>query len=507
MDNRNYSVFDTSPSDIITIKRLWLIPTKKRYQDIGIRPYELRCDNRNINSLENMIVQAAAKASGGLSSAEVVTNVPTLLNMGFSPVSSANIPNGWQTQRLRYLMEVESQMGAITVITYIQGFSEFYEPSISGYLDPNMRFYINSITTVKRMLDPSTGTYIVTPHHSFNIISDVNNDSQNGVFGPSPALIRPSDIYNQLLIDERYGIGEIPNITSFDRISPTNFASSRRGNNNPINYISNSIDAFVSSVSDPTSNITSNLADYYNVSNVNVMDPSLESTAFLTEISRMTGEIVVTYFTLDILERLNPGLEQSNRVTLFGQNELALPNYNIFLDTDDTASAVQPLDINVKASTISSMVPTIMLDCFLTTVQFSLTNISGTPEVIVTNARSFIENINIAMYIDAFIRRIKEILYPVISNNFMSIIEIYIDADILGDISMGISIDNSGRVIYRFPIFADSLFTPVINNSSGAEIFKTDFRTMTDTVLEGLNVAKRNYNVNMRPPSAWDGSY
>ena len=145
------------------------------------------------------------------------------------------------------MLEVEC-IQDVTWSVYLQGYSEYHDPTLSGNIDPNMRFYINSITVVLRQYDPISRTYIGRPQSTFNVITDhFNNVTYNEVDDTrAMALLGPSDVVQNLNILEMYGAEQKPNIiNASSRISSNNVHTSSRINNNPIHHFANTINSII----------------------------------------------------------------------------------------------------------------------------------------------------------------------------------------------------------------------------------------------------------------------
>lgn len=491
----------TTSGDIVTIKRLLLIPTKESYQDIAQRSYNLECNNANIDGLTNMLNRVHQMKSSGVNDIEVATYSPQLLKLNPMFSGVAKIPNGWNTQRLRFLLETESQIGSMTICSFIQGFSEYHDPTMSGLIDPNMVFYVNSITNVKKYLDPVTGMLTCSPYTNYNVISDVNGENSLDSLERNPSVVtRPYDVMSDIVINSRYGVsnGMMNNVVSdINRIKPTSFIASRKANNNPLSYLSKSITSMIASSSDMSSDIGYDQSDVVERAALIAGEPKMETCGLLTALSRLTGELSVTSFTLAQLTILDPGLESSGKVKLIN-NSLTVPTFQTFLDSNDTASAIQPTDLNLKATLISNIVPSIMLDNLLTDIGFSISNTSGEPILLITNANSFIEGIDITNYVESFKFKFLTTVFPILSNQNLSSIELHVTCDILGDINIGLNLDNSGLYVFRFPTFADSLYTPVISDNNNATMFREDFRTMLDVTNSFVKSTNKN-NIPLDP--------
>lgn len=483
----------------VNVKRLILIPTKKTYQDVAIRSFSLDCNQYNMDNLSNMISSHLIRNNGQgyIAGSDIRTNVPELLKLNKIPGTIADIPNGWNTQRLRFLMETETIQGSIVIKSYFQGYSEYYDVSMSGLVDPNMRFYVNSLVSVKYWMDPATGYSKPAIYQAYNLLTDTaSENAQMGLFNSATTLIRPIDVLDNLTLESRYG-GEYGRITTtHNLLSSTAFHTSKRSNSNPMQYLAGSIDSIINTASDPDLNIGIDTANITDKARNFVQEAQIDTCPLLTEVGRLTGEIAPKYFTLNLLEAINPGLSKSNVITLVRDNPLVAPNYLTNLDSDITHEVVQPLDSNVKANAIATSLPSMMLEYYITEITLTISNLSGQPMIGILHANSFIEGIDLIPHLEVLKRKILDQLYPVISNQNMSALELQVECDLLGDINISINIDQTGHMLYRYPAFADSLYQPVLTTQSGSDMFKNDYQNFTDVTIETVrNVASNGYNV------------
>ena len=137
-----------------------------------------------------------------------------------------------------------------------------------------------------------------------------------------------------------------------------------------------------------------------------------------------------------------------------------------------------------------------MLEYYITEITLTISNLSGQPMIGILHANSFIEGIDLIPHLEVLKRKILDQLYPVISNQNMSALELQVECDLLGDINISINIDQTGHMLYRYPAFADSLYQPVLTTQSGSDMFKNDYQNFTDVTIETVrNVASNGYNV------------
>ena len=467
-----------------TIKRLICVVTRDNYADVYQRSYSLNVTTDGLRRLENM-VSPISHFKHNINPLEVCNYTPDIITVNPSISGQVKIPNGWQTKRLRFIMEVEYSTPVTRSTAYIQGFTDNFDPSISGTLDPGMMFNINSILTVKKIVDPITNKVRVVPSESYNVVSDLAcGDVAEGIIGNDLVTIRPYDIHQGFYVGERYSAGEVTVKNIATGISSASPKVSRKVNSNPYKYFTNTINGFINAQQE--TEISHGTDDIYKSATAQLREPDLLDIPFIASINRVTGEFVPTKFTLGTLMAIDPTI--NSRIDVYERDNIGImQNYTTMLDTDYTQSALQPIPINLKATFIANSLPTLLLETLLTKAELSFTNMSGEPVVVVASANSFIADLDISTVIDGLVNKIKLYLFPQVSDYNQSLIECHVSCDILGDITVGLTLNGNGPVIYRFPVFADSLYTPVICKEDLSHVVTEDYSNIMDAVGYGAN--------------------
>jgi hypothetical protein len=123
----------------------------------------------------------------------------------------------------------------------------------------------------------------------------------------------------------------------------------------------------------------------------------------------------------------------------------------------------------MMAAILNNMIPSLMLDCILTKVEFSATNqtMNGDYNVQMSDIEGFAgEGVNLQPYAQAFLDRIEREVMPDITRNKQMIVSLRVRADIMGESQFGISINGESEVPYIVPTFSDALTAPVVSDNS-----------------------------------------
>jgi hypothetical protein len=465
----------------ININRLIMIPTRKIYDDIYQRSYTLDANTGTLMKLEAIFQNNQVRSNTLLDNTTVAQTVPEVIKLSGMPTGMATIANGWRTQRLLFLLEAENIIGGVTHIIYVQGYTEYYDPTITGIIDPNMLFYINSITEVMRV-PKSNGGYDIIPRNTYNVITDEytgNRHLEVGTMDNDLSLIRPKDVIETMMIESMYGSDTSSIINTASNVVG-NVSVSAKAHNDPSKYFTNTVNAYL----DAKSIVDTNSTDYESIlrqASSLVAETGLfgEKVGLIHAIHQITGDLRPTTFTLNILQMIDPML--SNKSTLIDNSrDFMNTAYLNPLDSDVTANQLQPIQENLKANTIAHAINAYMIENLLTSIDISFTNIGYEPTVVPSNATSFIEGIDKIGYVNRVIAKVRNILLPMISDSGQTIVEAAVHADLLGDTSVLISLNLNPGILFRFPTFADSLYVPVVTTAGNRASVVSDFGSIFD---------------------------
>jgi hypothetical protein len=463
----------------VKINNFLLIPTKKSYRDVYQRSFELNAQVSTLSKLEAVFNNSGVGRNAKVIDNQIANAIPEISRLQANPMGRADIPNGWGTQRIRFILEVESIVNGLIMVSYIQGFSEYHDPSFSGYIDPRMQFYVNSVTNVVKMLDPTSGTYRVMPKNTFNVITDLAGGQKYQEIDNNfdLKLLRPKDIMENL---ESIDFASDQNDMVIDTTGGINSGSgdaSNRANNDPIKHFTKTLNAFIDAKNN--SEVTTDHKDILRTASSLVEETNILSIPFFYALHTVSGDFSPSKFTLEVMQSIDPGLSSKTHM-IDNATDIALVNNNTMLDTMDTADMLQPTAETMKATVIAQSINSIMLDQLLSSISVSITNQTGGYIVALTDVKSFIEGIDVTAYANRAVSQIEAVLMPLVTDGNLTMIEAFITADILGDTTIGISVNMQPNVVYRFPTFADSLYSPVVSSADNKARTINDFSNILD---------------------------
>lgn len=461
----------------VTIKNFIMIETHEDYKDVYSRSININADNNAVNGLRNLLDKDLQIHD--ITSMEISNFVNGAASLSSVPAFQANIPNGWQNKRYRFMLAVSLYDGISEDISYIQGFTEFADPSISGYIDPNMIFYINSITSVMKVYNPSTNKFFTRPKRSFNVISDMANGYQyEEIESPnSLKLIRPVDVMNKIHILNHMA-GEYNVIDTTGTLQNTTVSA--RNNADPSTYLAKTLNGFLEAKSS-IDNTADTVSLYRNsLSSSFIREGTLVDDIFIKALYNATNIINPTSFTLNILATIDPDVNNKgkiiNRDAVYGGTV-----EGVLANVSDTAETYDASIETIKAANVLHSMNSMLIDNMITKLSVSFTNESGpVPTVIVTDINTFIDTPDL-MTLDMKVKQhIRSVLMPSLTDNGYTAIRVLFVTDLLGDTNISISVNHGPDVIYRYPAYADALYSPVISTRDNMQTLVEDVQNLMD---------------------------
>ena len=469
------------------ITKMLIIPTR-RYNPVFHRQLALNATYENVAMFKNVFEESNARWHNGVSEIAVAHNVPDLLTRTNTPTTMIEIANGWDTVRLRFLMEVVvPEAEQQEMVSYIQGYTEYHDPSMSGMVDPNMTWYINSIVNVRRSVNPATGVINTRAVGNYNIIYDHFNDTFSIDLDSVDNLVtvRPSDIINQL--DNIYQYGQVEDdVQALDtrnnfKINPK---LADRKHNLPVTHVTDTINKLNASKS--IMDITTDFTDVLRDSAAMLSNKHLLAIPFIAAITNLSqSPTVKVSFTLNDLIALDPGVNERITMVTNDHNYATLDRPPSILDSEQTAG-LESGNIETKiAVEVADSVSSLLSECMLQSITFTVTNLTmdSAPVLVPTDVKSFIDGLDIPAYTNIFIQKFNEIVMPTITQNSLIGVEIYVTADLLGDTTVAVGINGQPNVVYRLPTFADSLFAPVIADQYGVANLAEGYNELISNVI------------------------
>lgn len=495
-----------------TIQQLIVAPARSYgYQQQVIRSFTT---NLNVGDIDR-IVEDISRNNGTLTNVNQSTN--NVMKMGALPVGNANIDSGWAAPRYTFKMIVRCQPTETTVYgstsdiydLIVTGYSdasgEFIVRDITGstYPNENLVFNINSIQKISINANANTITNI--QNVGVGSVNSFQNDSCN-------VCVRPSDITSGItgsLVDKDFG-GSVYSVNTRASQEPMAF---ERKDAIGKQYVNKILNAVVNGVADANSSYNA----YNNLFNSGADQAIIEAT------SRLRNNILSTDLFIQALQEvnLNP-LKESFTIKQLKSIDRTFTSdrivyANVIEDNRFTTDGIlnsqyteHMLGANRETTLVTelhNMLTNLMTEKFVVSMVIRLSNnykplesgfgMALQPEYFVDGnsvrwSYAVAQNDpNAPMLLSrALDNAVKILIDPLLSSNGNTKYDVVANIDLTTDTSISISLDGKEPILYRFPTFGDTCFTPMV----GSDDTKTNLVSSL-----GLLVNEITDNISLKP--------
>lgn len=407
-----------------------------------------------------------------------------------------NIPGGWGQERMRFLIKAgygENEIaGAVSY--YYTGYTDYVGVNNnSNNFDPAMRLYFNNAISVSTMMVPTPQglrpvasvqdiSHVLTPS---NLGGNLNSQTFNGMTAVDHAsTLRPMDLFDNLLNSSASLMNDIPGTMPNQPIINLNAAiiskKSSRTNSLPANYLSHSLKNLAQAKSNADE--TGDLVDIYSsaaglaADQTLYMDPligTLYDAGFGHEGAVTFGAISQLYPTLNspaVLKFVEHGKVEQGVVTGFNGDKYSTNRGESEMFVNHVG------DVNVTteallATTVSQMIPGILLNNYITRCLIRVTNMTMVPgqlHIEVTSPASYVDLppeyliSRIPMLKDQLAAMVfKDLPIPVgMPFSFMIV------SDVFGHSFVNVSINGKPDVPFSIPQYCDAMMSLLVANST-----------------------------------------
>lgn len=447
------------------------------YNDQYHRPYVSHLDQQGLNSILGRVEQMGGNSTLPPTVFSGVTSnfiAPSANHAGIIQIN-----NGWNSARARFILVVYVEFSVGSPIKYyIQGFTSHIGFTQTGNIDPEMEFYINSITAVST-IPIMTPTGMVEQNKIIGSDLVVNDPLNNNGYSANgfKHLIRPSDVFAGIQVQDLYGLD--PDSNDRRAILTNSPVSSNRLNNVPTEYLSKVINSYNSGRE--LVSFGQSEKDILSQAKSMCMDESINANPFISTLSRHYGVISTKVFKYRDLMMIDPNTDNVAKINWINHihaAELPQAGGTEYLHGADRTT--------ITAISLAGSIPALMMEYLLRQVAFQATNntINGQIELVIIGAMS-ITDADMTMYYEAFKKRvIYEVIQEFTFNNQIPFM-LRVDSNIFGDTKIELSLDNQPLTPFVIPSFSDSLFTNVITPDRGSyHALVNDFSNLINQVRE-----------------------
>lgn len=481
----------------VKVVRVLFTPTgshNTQYQ----QPYNLtgNLDNQMLDSIRQATNEGSNVTAGSLA-----PYAGSILRPSADVTWDASITGGWEQPRLRFMIEVEIQSQSGMVKQYLSGYTDYqgYHKNGSNVsFDPNMQLVVNRVMSLN--IGQQGGIRLAGSDRL--LVGDYTPTF--GDFGSQQITVglRPEDVFSimQIAGPGSYAEPVIDCRTVFAANVPK---FSTIANDLPNQYLSRVLRGAM-----PTHNMSaqdsmiSPYGDTLDRSIGHYAEQSVNQNRVMHQIIQNGGFQEGGSFSYKCLMEIGSNAGNlDDRVNLI--EPAGIGGYEMGLHvTGQTANWNAATNEAIIAKVITSQVPALMSDHFLTKIAFSATNrtlnrefavdIQGAPS-------SWLPQPDMVKFsIQSFINRlIYEVLVGISINNLIDY-NIRVIVDMYGETHIFTSIMGAPEVHFCAPSFADSLTTPLLaQNLNYAMGYAHDMESLANQTMTSTSIVTNTNTGNM----------
>lgn len=476
--------------------------------DTPAKPYEL--DLREgagaiLNELDELTVGGTSITSAALSRLASGILVPS------TTARPTHIDGGWGDKRIMFAMVVEVQGtadGSYSDVRYITGYtdrSDFAKGSRGQVHFPeDMRLYFNSITRISLNQVAGRGGRVVRPTIRDNNLvlrkdSIVSNPGSNrSGFGGKPSLLRPTDVLKRAGSNNYLTamMGSMSGGVAKNTVGKFNLPTqlSKRKNNNSAEHMSTTLKSYMyarahgeddgSKTGFMSPGEQDRDPDYMTAAanTSSAAEDTMGSDILFDEMRRFSAILDTGYIEWGELKRLAPEFDENKelpftpwdaRLKTMNRSRGSQNNGEYSRGVADYQGSGSFYDNSVESTAalmIAQATPEILVNSMYSSVQGLVLNTHpqrGEPDVHMTMAMPFMDGIPVQYGFNYLKSQYSNVVLPNVSKNGLIHIEAMVNAHVDNDIEVWISVDGGPEEYFVYPVWGESIFTPVVTDDEG----------------------------------------
>ena len=368
-----------------------------------------------------------------------------------------NIPGGWNNKRLRFFMEIDNiqDYAGSKRSQIISGFTDRFEVSFNGSLDPNTRLYFNNNVSIleSSIWLPSGMATRRTVENASHIL---HADSQIGIKGPSKVSLRPSDVFSVL------GTGALDESTTMidgNSVFVNNMQVAKRRDEFSPSYLESTYNSYLAASSTDSAHTSGDV--YYKAKDYS-RPASMNFDKFMRTLKSNTSLQYHDYVTYEELCNEFNGLDNIVKVIRVGNELKNISLYNPASVQHWGGANYETVD----ADYLLNAVPALMTELMIMEINFAATNDTINNGIITTvqGFNGFSSKVNMTDHIRAFIVRFEHEYMPYLTKDGNRLVKLMMHIDLLGETYISIQYDNNHKYEFTASSFCDGFFSPLIAN-------------------------------------------
>lgn len=469
------------------------------------RPYETHANGHTVGLLQER-VQSVAGNPEALKGGLFAGVAGEFLKPQAQAESAIMIPNGWQTERFYFFMEVRIFHGGLGGYTteFIQGYTDQADLSYTGNFDPQTVFFINSITRMKTRIEHTAmgARQVAVVNDAFHVLTNNQYGGIDQLRNPTEqnqCTMRPGDIQHMAAANHLNLTGAV----DLSVMNTTQPKASRRTNGLANEYTSVLLNSQALALS----------GDMYGDGGPGIhseasrmaIEKPVTTDAFVKAISQMNQTAVTDHFTFNDLLRMDPELGNSadQRLMMVASGPAQLQSAGLGTYQAGHSEHWQGTDIQTQAATIiTNGITGLMIEAGMSTIDFFVTNLTfgGQVEWKIVDAKG-LGGQDITPSLPYFQARVYHDLIEPLTYHGQIGFTIRVRSQITYATMVTLQLDALPEVTFVSPTFADALASPVVTASHDRlSAVASDFTSLMDHVistprpkLEDVNAFESGY--------------
>lgn len=499
----------------------FLLTQSGTYQEQVLRPFTTQIRQDTISLLDS-----CTRGGKNIGVAAVQGIASEIIRPNAVPEGRVNIAEGWNSRRFRFMMHVvERHPFSVAETTHrlFFGFTDQCDVSFGKLLDPQMRIFFNSETTITETIQQTVNGPVrrAMVVGSNQIVSPIEYAGQQpGALyqRPHANLIRPEDVFamgeSKHITDSLQASGRYPGGIQHVIDARTmagqggEYQYSMRRDTSPTRYLADSLGAYQHAIKEQAMNQFPgegvNMELVYGEAQALAANKQISSNVFLAMLKDHKGYMEKGYVTFQELADLFPQVTSP---------QITIPTMDTEQSVRKTVHANQSQhwggsnEQTIAASLLAQVVPAIMMDNFIRQVSFSVTNGVGANMYRFdmggqhsNNISMLVPGLDEVQYLTEFQRRmIVDALNTITRGNQIPFM-ISVFADLASETVINIQLGNEGHEQFIAPTFTDSLFSPIItNNDQALSTISNDLLYLLGNVIPNGHVAQTAENFMPQP--------
>lgn len=460
------------------------------------RPYETNLTGNTLNEMKERLSTAKAFTPtlfSGMAS-HFVAPSPT-------PENPIDMVNGWNEPRVRFMLELEYNWHTGGVVKEIVlGYSSHLGVSHAGAIDPQMVFYVNSVTQARASMVnvPGIGTQM---HQSIFDSSHilVNNSFSNAYSGNLDHRLRPEDVYCTMQASHLQDMGE--SVLDSRTMNYNIPVKSRRTNSSVTNYVSSILKNYIQSIS--KNDFGQGPNELLEDARGSVVEESTSRDPFLMNLSqvRQNGGVENT-FSFGDLARLDPNVQRPEVTKVRFMSPTAKAKSHQTGLTAEWNGVNKETEI---ATILSHSVPALMMELGIMKVFFKTTNrdITNNINTVVYSPPLSFSDVDMSVPTQMFLTHLENRILRDVSFNGGMDFAIDMRVDLMGETWISLSVYGRPFIEFVTPSFADALLVPVLTaDQHRAASLASDFENLANE----LSDVKRDHHPGIMSAGGWTPS-